>query len=82
MATENGHPVQYYLILENDFVNLNQLLNKTLELSFLKYECLTCHEDKPIYRQGFCKSCFFETPQAADWVLRPELSKAHLGIED
>lgn len=82
MPTENGHPVQYYLILENDFVNLNQLLNKTLELSFLKYECLTCHEDKPIYRQGFCKSCFFETPQAADWVLRPELSKAHLGIED
>lgn len=31
---------------------------------------------------GFCKSCFFEVPQAADWVMRPELSKAHLGIEE
>ncbi|MEZ4841849.1 MAG: DUF2797 domain-containing protein [Flavobacteriaceae bacterium] len=82
MATENGHPVQYYLILENDFVNLNQLLNRTLELSFLKYECLNCHLDKPIYRQGFCKSCFFEVPQAADWVMRPELSTAHLGKEE
>lgn len=25
---------------------------------------------------------FFEVPQAADWVMRPELSKAHLGIEE
>ncbi len=31
---------------------------------------------------GFCKSCFFETPQAGDWIMKPELSKAHLGIED
>ena len=82
MPTEIGHPVQYYLIMENDFVNLNQLLNRTLELSFLKYECLNCHLDKPIYRQGFCKSCFFEVPQAADWVMRPELSTAHLGKEE
>jgi hypothetical protein len=38
--------------------------------------------DKPIFRQGFCKSCFFEIPQAADWIMRPELSTAHLEIED
>jgi hypothetical protein len=38
--------------------------------------------DKPKYRQGFCKSCFFEIPQAADWIMRPELSTAHLGKED
>ena len=58
MRTENGTPVQYYLMLENDFININQLLNTTLEFSFLKYECLNCHLDKPIFRQGFCKSCF------------------------
>jgi len=82
MRTEIGPPVQYYLLLENDFINLNQALDKRLEISFLKYECLNCHLDKPIYRQGFCKSCFFEIPQAADWVLRPELSTAHLNKED
>ena len=35
-----------------------------------------------MYRQGFCKSCFFDIPQAADWIMRPELSTAHLDQED
>ncbi|MBT8385650.1 MAG: DUF2797 domain-containing protein, partial [Bacteroidia bacterium] len=82
MRTEIGSPVQYYLMLENDFINVNQVLDKKLELTFLKYECLNCHLDKPIFRQGFCKSCFFEIPQAADWIMRPELSTAHLDKED
>jgi len=82
MMTELGSPVQYYLQLENDFININQALNKTLEITFLKYECLHCHLDKPIYRQGYCKNCFFEIPQAADWIIRPELSTAHLDKED
>ncbi|MET2983676.1 DUF2797 domain-containing protein [Aureibaculum conchae] len=82
MMTELASPVQYYLQLENDFINVNQLLGKTLEITFVKYECLNCHLDKPIYRQGFCKNCFYDIPQAADWIMRPELSTAHLGKED
>lgn len=82
METEFSNPIQYYLVFENDFINMNQLLDKTIELKFLKYQCLNCGLDKPIFRQGFCKSCFFEIPQAADWIMRPELSTAHLGIED
>ncbi|RKR14070.1 uncharacterized protein DUF2797 [Maribacter vaceletii] len=82
MQTEIGDPIQYYLIFENDFLNVNQVLNKELSIDFIKYECLNCHLDKPIYRQGFCKSCFFETPSAGDWIMRPELSTAHLGKED
>jgi len=82
MMTELGSPVQYYLQLENDIININQALNKTLEITFIKHECLHCHLDKPIYRQGFCKSCFFDIPQAADWIIRPELSTAHLDKED
>eukprot|EP01090_Pellita_catalonica_P005084 TRINITY_DN14937_c0_g1_i1.p1 TRINITY_DN14937_c0_g1~~TRINITY_DN14937_c0_g1_i1.p1 ORF type:complete len:263 (-),score=39.42 TRINITY_DN14937_c0_g1_i1:109-834(-) len=65
-----------------DFLNMNQLLNKELTLSFVTYECLNCHLEKKIYRQGFCKKCFFEIPTAGDWIMRPELSKAHLGEED
>lgn len=82
METEFSQPIQYYLVFENDFINMNQLLDKTLEFKFVKYQCLNCGLDKPIFRQGFCKSCFFEIPQAADWIMRPELSTAHLGIED
>ncbi|MBW2939055.1 DUF2797 domain-containing protein [Aureisphaera sp. CAU 1614] len=82
METENGSPIQYYLILESNFINVNQLLDKNVTLKFIKYQCLNCGLDRPIFRQGFCKSCFFEVPQAADWVMRPELSKAHLDQED
>ncbi len=82
MQTENGAPVQYYLVFENDFLNVNQLLDKNIRINFEGYQCLNCGLAKKIYRQGFCYDCFFEIPQAADWVIRPELSKAHLGQED
>lgn len=82
METEFTSPIQYYLVFENDFINMNQLLDKNVELRFVRYQCLNCGLDKPIYRQGFCRGCFFEIPEAADWIMHPELSKAHLGIED
>jgi len=82
MQTENANPIQYYLVFENDFLNVNQLLDKTIAIQFVGYQCLNCKLSKKIYRQGFCYDCFFEIPQAADWIIRPELSKAHLGQED
>jgi len=82
MITENSSPVQYYLDLENDFLNLNQLLDRNLKISFKKYQCLNCGEDKKIFRQGFCYDCFYKMPQAGDWIMKPELSTAHLDIED
>ena len=82
METEFSSPINYYLVFESDFINMNQLLNKTLKISFVKFQCLNCGLDKIIYRQGFCKSCFFDIPQAADWIMRPELSTAHLDKED
>lgn len=82
MQTENGSPIQYFLVFENDFLNVNQLLNKKVAINFLNYQCLNCGLQKKIYRQGFCYNCFFEIPQAADWIIHPEKSQAHLGIED
>lgn len=82
MMTENGQPVQYFLNLDADFLNMNQLLGKTVSLQFLKYECLNCGLDKKIFRQGFCYDCFYLTPRAADWIIKPELSTAHLDKED
>ena len=82
MLTENSETIQYYMELETNFINVNQLLNSTLSICFVKYQCMSCSLEKEIYRQGFCKSCFFETPSAGDWIMRPELSTAHLGKED
>jgi len=82
MMTEIGDEVQYYLDMKTDFLNMNQLIAKEIKLSFVTYECLNCHLEKKIYRQGYCQSCFFDIPQAADWIMRPELSKAHLDEED
>ncbi|WP_422081695.1 DUF2797 domain-containing protein [Ulvibacterium sp.] len=82
MQTEMGTPIQYYLVFENDFLNVNQLLDRHLQIDFIKYQCLNCGRDRPIYRQGFCKTCFYETPAAGDWIMRPELSTAHLDKED
>ncbi len=82
MQTEVGHPIQYYMLFEDDFLNVNQVLDKSLTIRFIKYQCLNCGEDRPIYRQGFCKSCFFDIPSAGDWIMRPELSIAHLDKED
>ena len=82
METEFSQPIQYYLVFENDFINMNQLLNKSITIQFVKYQCLNCGLNKPIYRQGFDKQCFYEVPQAADLIMRPELSTAHLDKED
>lgn len=82
MQTEIGSPIQYYLVFESDFLNINQILNKELSINLIKHQCLNCGNDRPIFRQGFCKSCFFEIPSAGDWIMRPELSTAHLDQED
>lgn len=82
MITENDQPVRYYLKMEHDILSMNQMLEKELEINFEKYQCLSCGQNKKIFRQGFCYDCFYEQPQAGEWVIRPELSQAHLGIAD
>jgi hypothetical protein len=82
MQTEFSNPIQYYLVFENSFLSLNQLLGKPLEINFVGYQCLNCGKKKKIFRQGFCYDCFMSSPAAGDWIMKPELSTAHLDIED
>ncbi len=82
MQTELGNPIQYYLVFENSFLNLNQLLDKELEISFQGYQCLHCGKKKKIFRQGHCYDCFMSSASVGDWIMKPELSTAHLDIED
>lgn len=82
MSVEFVDPIQYYLLFENDFLHVNQVLDQELEIKLLKFQCLNCGANFPIFRQGFCTNCFFEIPAAGDWIMRPELSTAHLDKED
>ncbi len=82
MQTENSEPIQYYLDMDTDIINMNQLIGREIELNFEHFQCMGCGKDKKTFRQGYCYDCFYALPQAGDWIMRPELSKAHLGIED
>jgi hypothetical protein len=82
MLTELNDVVHYYLDFDNDFLNLNQLMDREIKISFDGYQCMCCGKEKKIFRQGFCYDCFYESAQVGDWIMRPELSKAHLGIAD
>ena len=82
MQTEFSNPIQYFLVFENSFLSLNQLLDKSLEIKFVGYQCLNCGKKKKIFRQGFCYDCFMSSASAGDWIMKPELSTAHLDIED
>ncbi len=82
MQTENTHPIHYYLDMDTDFIQVNQLLGKKISLQFEQYQCMGCRKDKKLFRQGYCYDCYYKLPQAGDWIMQPELSKAHLGIAD
>jgi hypothetical protein len=82
MQTEFGNPIQYYMVFGNSFLNINQILNKEITIQFQGYQCLNCGKEKKIFRQGFCYDCFYSSPAVGDWIMHPELSTAHLGIED
>ena len=61
---------------------MNQLLNKEITINFEGFQCLNCGKKKKIFRQGFCYDCFYSSPAVGDWIMKPELSTAHLGIAD
>lgn len=82
MQTEIGNPIQYYLVFENSFLNVNQLIGKETEIVFQGYQCLNCGKQKKIFRQGFCYDCFMSSAAVGDWIMKPELSTAHLDLED
>jgi len=82
MISIHDDPIRYILDFENDLLFLNQFIGKNINLKKTGYCCLSCSENFQIFANGFCKKCFFNTPLAGEWIMKPELSKAHLGIED
>ncbi len=82
MHAEFADPIQYYLLFDGDFLNVNQLIGKQLSISLAGYQCLNCQKQKKVWRQGYCYDCFYSSASVGDWIMRPELSTAHLGVAD
>ena len=84
MSVENSSPIKYYL---KDYQNdsnfeLNKLIGSQISIEYLKSICIKCKKViKNIYRQGHCYKCYWDSPISNQSIFKPELSKAHLGIE-
>lgn len=80
---ENGL-AHYLLKTDRDFIQMNKLFGRQITIEFTneKY-CANCgNRFEDLFRMGFCRECFFTAPQAGESIIRPELSRAHEGIED
>ena len=77
-------PVQVYAEVGDHILHLNALIGRAISIEYRGLAiCKSCKGDfDSIFRMGCCKKCFFESPLAGDSILRPELSRAHLNIED
>jgi hypothetical protein len=82
MRSEAAEPIRYFLPLGETEIDLNPLLGKQINIKHNGViNCVNCSKrTSKSYGQGFCYNCFIAVPEADESVVRPELSKAHLGI--
>ena len=81
MKTELNHPVQYYLPIGNKLLGMNQWIGKHIQFHFNgEIYCLDCGQrTKKSFNQGFCYTCFQNSPMSSECIIKPELCRAHLG---
>lgn len=82
MRSKLSEPVKYNLPIGANFVEMNSLLGKEINISWTgEIYCVKCgKKTKQSFFQGFCYNCFSSAPEAAPCILKPELCDAHLGI--
>jgi hypothetical protein len=82
MRTELANPVTYYLPVGDQELAMNDLVGKEIAMHFTgQINCISCGKiTKTSFNQGFCYNCLQTAPEASESIMRPELSKSHLGI--
>jgi len=82
MRSEFASPVHYFLPTGETELPMNELIDQKISLKFTgQINCIACGKrTKTSFGQGFCYNCLQTAPEASETVMRPELSKAHLGI--
>jgi hypothetical protein len=73
--------VQYTLQLNETVVEMNDLVGKSIKLTFAnRINCINCGKLTPkSFGQGYCYNCFSKSAENSDCILRPELCRGHLG---
>mgnify|MGYP001378290687 FL=1 len=83
MSTQYGSTIRYTLKVGGDLLLMNALIGREFSATFLGEHICFCGQLVPeVYRQNFCRECFFTKPEASPTIMKPELSKAHLGIAE
>jgi hypothetical protein len=82
MRAEYATPVHYFLPVGENEILMNELIGREISMNFTgQINCISCgKQTKTSFSQGFCYNCLQTAPEASESVIRPELSKAHLGI--
>ena len=82
MRTELANPVQYFLPIGENEIEMNTLIGKEISMNFAgQINCIKCgRRTKTSFHQGFCFNCLQTAPEASESVIRPELSKSQFGI--
>jgi hypothetical protein len=82
MRAELATPVHYFLPVGGNEIVMNELIGREISLNFTgQINCISCgKQTRTSFGQGFCYNCLQTAPEASESVVRPELSKAHLGI--
>lgn len=82
MKSSLAEPVEYVLPIGDKHIALNKFIHQKIILTYLhQINCISCgNKTNKSFGQGFCYTCFTESPQASECVLHPDKCKAHLGI--
>lgn len=75
MMTSLSTPVQYHLPLDDEQVDMNALIGKTLQLKYTgEIHCLACgRKTNKSFNQGYCYPCFKNLAQCDSCIIKPEL---------
>ena len=79
--TEIHTPVNYFLDCEGDVLLVHDCIGRKISLVLKGTSACIATTTNP-FSDRVLTILLLKFPQAADWVMRPELSKAHLDIED
>lgn len=82
MRSELNDPVDYFLLIGDEKIYMNELLNKDVSITYLnEIHCIRCgRKTSKSFHQGYCYPCFRTAPETGACILKPELCQAHEGI--
>ena len=79
MPTNHGDPIQYFLQMGDQKVDMNGLIGRQISMRFTgTIYCGVCgKKTRKSFGEGMCYNCFSTSAENAECILRPELCRAH-----